>query len=113
MLDMGRIDATWGPGALAELTEFVANSRLRGAVLSLFKTADETGGARWSYAVLMPERVQALGGAMAARGLSLLYELDGMTVAISNAKHAKELDGMVLRLDSPGQLLARQTNTVP
>jgi hypothetical protein len=28
---------------------------------------------------------------MAARGLSLLYELDGMTVAISSAKHAKDL----------------------
>jgi hypothetical protein len=107
MVKVGRIAATWGPGALAELEEFLANSRLPGAVLSLFKTADDTEGARWSYAVLTPERVQALAAAMAARGLPLLYGLDGLTVAISNVKHAKELDGMVLMLDGPGQLFVR------
>jgi hypothetical protein len=111
MLHSGRIDAIWGPGALAELEEFIANSRLHGAVLSLFKTADEDAGARWSYGVLMPERVQTLSAAMAACGQPLLYSLNGLTVAISNAKHARELDGMALMLDGPGQLFARARDT--
>ncbi len=103
----GRITATWAEGVRAELEDFVANSRSPGAVLSLFKTADEATATRWSYAVLGSDRVHALAAIMAARGHPLLYALDGTTVAISNVNHVRELDGVVLTLDGPGSLLAR------
>jgi hypothetical protein len=107
MPPMSRIDAAWTPGARDEIERFIVNSRVRGAVLSLFKTADDPSGSRWSYAVMTPERVQALDAAMQARGHSLLYEIDGVTVAISNAAQVKALDGLMLDLDEPGYLLAR------
>ena len=103
---IARIAATWGNGARSELEQFLANTRAPGAVLTLFKTADDAG-ARWSYAVLTSERVRALASAMSAHGHPLLYELDGLTVAISNVKHASDLDGVVLMLDEPGYLVAR------
>jgi hypothetical protein len=110
MLQTGRIAAVWAEGARTELEGFVANLRSPGAVLSLFKTGDEAHGARWSYAVLTPERVNALSAAMSARGHPLLYDLDGLTVAISNVNHARELDGMFLTIQGPGHLLARPSS---
>lgn len=107
MPNTGRITATWAEGVRAELEDFVANSRSPGAVLSLFKTADEATATRWSYAVLGSDRVHALAPVMAARGHPLLYALDGLTVAISNINHVHELEGMVLTLDGPGSLLAQ------
>jgi hypothetical protein len=106
-----RIAAKWADGTRAELEEFTAHSRLPGAVLSLFKTTDDDAGSRWSYSVLTPERVHALAAVMAARGHSLLYSLDGVTVAISNVAHAKELEGAVLTVDGPGYLTVRTQPT--
>ena len=102
-----RIAAKWADGTRAELEDFASHSRSPGAVLSLFKTTDDDAGARWSYSVLTPERVHALNALMATRGHSLLYSLDGVTVAISNVAHAKELEGVVLELDGPGYLSVR------
>lgn len=111
MANTQQIAAKWADGTRAELEEFASNSRSPGAVLSLFKTADDEAGARWSYSVLTPERVHALSALMETRGHSLLYWLDGMTVAISNVAHAKELDGVVLELDGPGYLSVRASAT--
>jgi hypothetical protein len=107
MPQIGYIHANWTPAARAELERFIVNARLPGAVLSLFKSTDDPAGSRWSYAVLTPERVQALRAPMEARGHTLLYDLDGIAVAISNVAHARELDGQLLDLDGPGYLLAQ------
>jgi len=109
MPQTGHITATWAEGARTELEEFVANLRSPGAILSLFKTADDIRGARWSYAVLTPDRVNALAAAMSSRGHPLLYDLDGVTVAISNIGHARELHGTQLTVEGPGYLLARRS----
>jgi hypothetical protein len=103
----GRIAATWAEGVRNELEDFVANSHSPGAVLVLFKTADQATATRWSYAAFGADLIQSLDAPMAARGHPLLYALDGMTVAITNVNHVRELDGMVLTLEGPGVLLAR------
>lgn len=102
-----RIDATWTEVARGDVERFIVNSRVPGAVLSLFKSGDEAAGARWSYSVLIPERIQALQAALKSRDYRLLYDLDGVCVAISNSKHAQELNGKVLDLDGPGYLIAK------
>jgi hypothetical protein len=107
MPPMGQIHAAWTPNARAEIDHFIVNSRVPGAVLSLFKNADDPSGSRWSYAVLTPERAHALEAAMQARGHALLHELGGVTVAISNAAQVRALDGLLLDLGGPGYLLAR------
>ena len=107
MPQIGQIDATWTAAARTELERFIVNARVPGAILSLFKTADDPAGNRWSYGVFTLERIRALEAVMQPRGHPLLHALDGMTVAISNSKHARELDGQVLDHDSPGYLIAR------
>jgi hypothetical protein len=74
-------------------------------VLALFKTHDEPD-ARWAYAVYDADRIEALRANLESRGLRLLYELDGLRVAISNPRHASELDGKVLERASAGHLSA-------
>ena len=44
---------------------------------------------------------------MQTHGHALRYSLDGVTVAISNVSHARELEGKVLDYDGPGYLIAR------
>jgi len=107
MPDIGSIDATWTDGARTELERFMVNARAPGAYLSLFKKADVPAASRWSYGVVTLDRVRTLEAIMQTRGHPLLYALDGVTVAISNASHARELDGKVLDYDVPGYLLAR------
>jgi hypothetical protein len=107
MTATGRIEASWTEGARSDVERFIVNSRVPGAVLSLFKSGDEPDGARWSYSVLIPERIQALQAALKSRDYRLLYDLDGVCVAISNARHAHELNGKVLDLVGPGYLIAR------
>jgi hypothetical protein len=109
MPQTGRIRATWAPGVRAEIERFVLNSRVPGAVLSLFKNSDDPSGSRWSYAVMTPERAHALDAAIQGRGHSLLYDIDGITVAISNAAQVKALDGLTLELVGSGYLVARPT----
>jgi hypothetical protein len=108
MAEIKYIDAAWTPAARADLERFTVNSRVSGAVLSLFKTGDDAEGGRWSFVIVNPERIQALLATLAARKQPLLYELDGLRVAISNPHHAAELDGTVIDLDGPGYLLARR-----
>jgi hypothetical protein len=43
------------------------------------------------------------------RGVGLVYDIDGVTVAISNAVHAKALDGLTLDVLGSGYLVARPT----
>jgi hypothetical protein len=107
MAEITHIDATWTPTARADLERFIVNSRVPGAVLSLFKSGDDAAGSRWSFAVLNPERIQALSAALAARKHPLLYDLDGLRVAISNPRHASELQGMVVDIDGRGYLTVR------
>jgi len=109
MPNIGRIKATWAPGARTEIERFVMNSRVPGAVLSMFKNGEEATGSRWSYTVMPPDRVKALEAAIQGRGHSLLYEIDGITVAISNAAQVKALDGLTLDLLGSGYLVARPT----
>jgi hypothetical protein len=109
MPQIGRINATWAPGARAEIERFVANSRVPGAVPSLFRNGEDPSGSRWSYTVMPPDRIQALEAAIKGRGHSLLYDLDGITVAISNAAQVKALDGLTLDLLGSGYLVARPT----
>jgi hypothetical protein len=111
MSAIDQIDATWTEGARSDVERFIVNSRVPGAVLSLFKSGDEPAGARWSYSVLIPERIQALQAALASRRHRLLYDLDGVRVAISNSKHAQELNGKVLDLDGPGYLIAKSSTS--
>jgi hypothetical protein len=107
MSDSDHLDATWTEGARTDVERFIVNSRVPGAVLSLFKSADEPEGARWSYSVLIPERIQALQAALASHQYRLLYDVDGVCVAISNSKHAQDLNGKVLDHGGPGYLIAR------
>lgn len=107
MPNLDTLDVIWTEGARADVERFIVNSRVPGAVLSLFKNADEPAGTRWSYSVLIPERIQALQAALANHHYRLLYDLDGVCVAISNSKHAQELHGKVLDLGGPGYLIAR------
>jgi hypothetical protein len=111
MPEIGRINATWTAGARTEIERFIVNARAPGAVLSLFKNADDHAGARWSYAVLALDRVRALEAVMQTRGHPLLHVIDGVTVAISNVNHARELDGKVLDHDGPGYLLVGSAAT--
>ena len=106
-LQIGTIDATWTDAARAELERFMQNARAPGAVPSLFKNADDALASRWSYGVLTLDRVRALEAALQTRGFALCYTLDGVTVAISNASHARELDGKVLDDAGPGYLVVR------
>jgi hypothetical protein len=107
MVNIGHINATWAPGARTELDRFLQNARAPGAVLSLFKSSDDSAASRWSYGVFTLDRVRALESALQTRGHSLRYTLDGVTVAISNVAHARELEGKVLDYDGPGYLVAR------
>jgi hypothetical protein len=110
MARIGSIDATWTAGARTEIERFLVNARAPGAVPSLFKKSDDAEASRWSYGVLTLDRVRALESAMQPRGHSLRYDLDGITVAISNVNHARELDGKVLDYDGPGYLVARSSS---
>jgi hypothetical protein len=107
MTQIGQINATWTSGARTELERFMVNARAPGAVLSLFKNADDPAASRWSYGVFTLDRVRTLESAMQTRGHALRYSLDGVTVAISNVNHARELEGKVLDYDGPGYLVAR------
>ncbi len=107
ILQIGNIDATWTDAARTELERFMVNARTPGAVPSLFKKADDPVASRWSYGVLTLDRVRALEAALYTRGHALRYTLDGVTVAISNSRHARELDGKVLDYDGPGYLVVR------
>ncbi|HVY65602.1 MAG TPA: hypothetical protein VHH11_12345 [Gammaproteobacteria bacterium] len=107
------IDATWTAAARAELERFVATSRIAGGVLSLAKKDDVPEGSRWLYAVYSGERIQPMQAALAKHGYPLLYALDGITVAVSNSNHIRELDGTVIDLDGPGYLLVRPHATAP
>ena len=107
ILQIGNIDATWTDAARTELDRFMVNARAPGAVPSLFKKTDDPLASRWSYGVLTLDRIRALEAALQTRGFALCYELDGVTVAISNATHARELDGKVLDYDGPGYLVVR------
>jgi hypothetical protein len=107
MAQVGQINATLTAGARSELERFVRNARAPGALAALFKNNDDSGATRWSYSVLALDRIRALEAAMQTRGHPLRYDLDGMTVAISNVAHARELDGKVLDFDGPGYLIAR------
>jgi hypothetical protein len=107
MAQIGQINATWTSGARTELERFMVNARAPGAVPSLFKKGEETDASRWSYGVFTLERIRALETALQARGHPLRYELDGVTVAISNVNHARELEGKILDYGGPGYLLVR------
>jgi hypothetical protein len=109
MAQMGEINATWTAGARTELERFLVNARAPGAVLSLFKNTDDPAASRWSYGVFTLDRVRALESAMQTRGHILRYTLDGVVVAISNVRHAGELDGKVIDYDGPGYLVARSS----
>lgn len=107
MPQLGRIEATLSSGARRELERFLVQSRMPGAMLTLFKSTDDPSGDRWSYGALTPERLNALRAAMETRGRTLVYALDNLSVAISNTGHAKELDGTLIELDGPGYLVVR------
>jgi hypothetical protein len=107
ILQIGNIDATWTDAARTELERFMVNARTPGAVTSLFKKAGDPVASRWSYGVLTLDRIRALEAALYTRGHALRYTLDGVTVAISNSRHARELDGKVLDCDGPGYLVVR------
>ena len=107
MAQIGDINATWTAGARIELERFLVNARTPGAVPSLFKSNDDPALNRWSYGALTLDRVRALEAALHSRGHPLCYRLDGVTVAISNVNHARELDGKILDSDGPGYLVAR------
>jgi hypothetical protein len=109
MPHIGRINATWAPSARTEIERFVMSSRVPGAVLSLFRNGEDPTGSRWSYTVMPPDRVKALEAAIEGRGHSLLYDIDGITVAISNAAQVRALDGLTLDLLGSGYLVARPT----
>lgn len=107
MAQIGQINATWTSSARAEVERFMVNARAPGAVPSLFKNSDDSATNRWSYGVLTLERIRALEGALQTRGHPLRYEIDGVTVAISNFNHARELSGKVLDYGGPGYLSVR------
>jgi hypothetical protein len=107
MAQIGQINATWTSGARTELERFMINARAPGAVPSLFKNGEEIDASRWSYGVFTLDRIRALEAALQARGHPLRYQLDGVTVAISNVNHARELEGKVLDYDGPGYLIVR------
>ena len=107
MAQIGHIDATWTSGARTELERFMVNARAPGAVPSLFKNGEEPEASRWSYGVLTLDRIRALETALQARGHPLCYELDGVTVAISNVHQARELNGKILDYGGAGYLIAR------
>jgi hypothetical protein len=112
MSHVGLINAAWAPEAREEIERFVHTSRIVGA-LSLAKKDDDGICGRWLYSMYSGERIKSLRQAMEARGHTLLYTLDGMLVAISNATHARELDGKVLYADGPGYLIARPRDPAP
>jgi len=99
------IDARWAPKAREVVERALLKAGVAGGVLALFKTHDERD-ARWAYAVYDADRIEALRATLESRGLRLLYELDGLRVAISNARHASELDGKVLDRAAAGYLTA-------
>jgi 4-carboxymuconolactone decarboxylase len=113
---MARIDnihAIWTDAARTEVKRFLVNARTPGAVPSLLKNNDDAVTSRWSYGVLTLERVRVLEATLQTRGYSLRYTLDGLIVAISNATHARELDGKVLDHDGPGYLVVRPASIPP
>jgi hypothetical protein len=107
MAQIGQINATWTSGARSEIERFMINARTPGAVPSLFKNGEDSDATRWSYGVFTLDRIRALETALQVRGHPLCYELDGVTVAISNVNHARELEGKVLDYGGPGYLLVR------
>jgi hypothetical protein len=111
--EVGQIDATWTEAARGELERFVTTSRIAGAVLSLAKKEDVPAGSRWLYAVYSGERIKPMQAAMAKHGVPLLYSVDGLTIAVSNSTHVKELSGAVIDLDDPGYLLVRPRARAP
>jgi hypothetical protein len=107
MANVGLINATLTAVARTEIERFLVNARAPGAVPSLFKKADEGEASQWSYGVFTLDRVRSLESAMQSHGQPLRYEIDGVMFAISNSKHARELDGKVLDYGGPGYLVAR------
>jgi hypothetical protein len=112
MPQVGLINATWSPDAREAIERFVQTSRIVG-MLSLAKKDDDGICGRWLYSMYSGERIKSMRQPMEARGHTLLYTLDGMLVAISNATHVRELDGKVLHLDGPGYLIARPRDAAP
>jgi len=104
---VGHIKGTWTAEARAELDRFVSMSKVAGAVLSLAKKDDSPQGSRWLYAVYSGDRIKPMQSALAAHGVPLLYSLDGLTIAVSNANDVKALNGATIELDGPGYLLVR------
>lgn len=113
MPQIGHINATLTPAARETIEQFVSNSKLSGAVLSLAKKDDTPTGSRWLYTVYSGEGIKPMRAAMEARGHPLLYVLDGITVAISNLRNLGELEGTVIDLDGPGYLLVRAAGPAP
>ncbi len=104
---VGHINASWTPAARAALERFVSNSSVSGAILSLSKKDRVQTGSRWLYTVYSGERLKPMRTMMEARGYPLLYELDGITVAISDPNSLKDLEAAVIDLGGPGYLLAQ------
>jgi hypothetical protein len=77
MPKIGHINATWTPAARETIEQFVNNSRISGAVLTLSKKDDAPTGSRWLYTgclytVYSGERIKPMRAAMEARGYPLL-----------------------------------------
>ena len=64
---------------------------------------------QWSYAVLALDRIRSLESALLNHNQPLRYEIDGVMFAISNSRHALELDGKVLDYGGPGFLVAHRS----
>jgi len=108
MANIGLINATLTPLARSEIERFLVNARTPGAVPSLFKKSGENEPSQWSYAVLALDRIRSLESTLQNHNLPLRYEIDGLMFAISNSRHALELDGRVLDYGGPGYLVAHR-----
>lgn len=87
------------------LLDFLENSGSREAVICLIKgrASDDKGWLdpeeRWTYGTYEPENIRAVEPALSSVGQCLLYELDGMIVAIPQFDKLEEIINKELVLD--------------
>jgi hypothetical protein len=107
----GFIEARWTPPARTEVERALQKANVKGGVLALFRHDDPAS--RWSYAVYPPDRIDALATALESRGVALLYELDGLTVAISDQHDVRALGGKQLGVGGSGYLIVTAAEDAP
>jgi hypothetical protein len=106
-----KLDVTITPEARNRAVTLLANTDVRDPTLCLMKgrTLGESED-RWGWGIYGPDNIKFLKPNLALRGHTLLYELDGLTVAIPQFNFVPELVGKTLGVSDRGLVVSPPAN---